>query len=296
MKYLKRVVIPVLLIACIMLAGCASSRQQKNIIVGSKDYTEQFIMGNILALFIEEHTNFSVTLRDNIVTHVIFAAIGTGAVDVYVEYTGTIYASHLRRTGTHDPDEVYDISARELMDRYDLRILDPLGFNNTFGLAMRTETAAEHNIITFSDLAEVSSEFIFGGSAEMIGRSDGLPNVQRVYDMQFKGTKFAEEKDRYTVLMNDEAQVIEIHSTEGMLAVHDVLVLEDDKNAFPPYYGVVLIRNEIAEEHPELIELLDRLSGTLTDDIVRDLNYRADVLGMSPRDVAEAFLRENNLI
>jgi len=295
MKFLKHILIPILLVSFVLSAGC-SPKQQGSIIVGSKDYTEQFIMGNILALYIEAHTNFSVTLRDNIVTHVIFAAISTGAVDVYVEYTGTIYGSHLRRSGSSDPDEVYDISARELMERYDLRILDPLGFNNTFGLAMRTETADEFNIVTFSDLAEVSSEFIFGGSAEMIGRSDGLPSVQRVYDMNFKATIFAEEKDRYTVLMNDDAQVIEIHSTEGMLAVHDVVVLEDDKNVFPPYYGVVIIRNELAEEHPELIELLDKLSGTLTDDIVRELNYRVDVLGESPRDVAEAFLRDNNLI
>jgi len=295
MKFTKQLLIVLLLIVCLLPVGCGSN-QQESIIVGSKDYTEQFILGNMLALLIEDNTDLSVTFQTNMASHVIFAAISTGALDVYVEYTGTIYGSHLMRSEAKTPDEVYDISAEELRDRFDLLMLDPLGFNNTYGLAMRADTAARYNIRTYSDLAEVSSDFIFGGSAEIIGRNDGLPNLQKVYGMNFKGTRFAEEIERYSVLMNDEAQVIEIHSTEGMLTEHDVVVLEDDKHSFPPYYGVILIRNEIAEKHPELLEVLERLSGAITDEAIRILNHKVDVLDESPRDVAEAFLRENGFI
>lgn len=284
-----------LLVICGMLAGC-SRPQRESIVVGSKDFTEQHILGYVLTLLIEANTDLDVTYRSNMASHVIFAAIRTGAVDVVADYAGTVYGYYLGFSYTRAPGEVLDISARELGERYNLLMLDPLGFNNTFALAIKPGAAAEYNIKTFSDLAEVSYNFIFSGSAEIISRNDGLPNLQRVYGMRFKETRVAHEIERYAAIMSGEVQVTEVFATDGMIKEYDLVVLEDDKNALPPYYGVIIIRGETAEKHPELLEILGRLAGMLSDDIMRGLNYRVDVLDENPKDVAESFLRNNNFI
>jgi osmoprotectant transport system substrate-binding protein len=227
---------------------------------------------------------------------VIFAGIRTGVIDLYVEYTGTIYASYLTLSHTDDPKEVHEISERELSSRYNLLMLDPLGFNNTFCLAVRTDIATQFNLRTFSDLATVSSELIIGGSTEFLTRFDGLPNLKKLYDMSFKDEVVLSGTERYTAIAANEIQVTDAFSTDGLLLEHDLVVLEDDKSFFPPYEGVIIIRQDAAEEHPELLDVLEKLAGRLSDDVMRDLNYRVDVLGESPSDVAEWFLRENGFI
>ena len=283
------------MIACILLAGC-SEEEKETITVGSKDFAEQYILGNMLTLLIEENTNLAVTYNDNMASHVIFAAITTGVVDVYIDYTGTIYGYYLNNSESKSAEEVYEISARELMENYDLRLLGLLGFNNTFNLAVRQDTAAEFNLRTFSDLARVSSDMVFGGSAEIINRNDGLPNLKILYDMSFKEERIFHNDERYHAIINNEVQVAEVFATDGQIKEYDLVVLEDDKNFFPPYHGVIVIRNEIVERHPELLEVLGKLEGILTDEIMRGMNFRVEVLGESPRDVAEEFLQSNGLI
>jgi len=293
MKMLRLLLI--IIFVCVLAAGC-SGEEKETIVVGSKDFTEQFILGNMLTLLIESNTNLSVTFNENMASHVIFSAMGTGLVDVYADYTGTIYGYYLNRSESKDAQEVYDVSARDLMERYDIKMLGKLGFNNSFNIAVRQETAAEFNLRTISDLAEVSHSLIYGGSAEGQSRNDGLPNLKRHYNMTFKREMVFHEEDRYAAIYNDDVQVSEVYSTDAQILVHDLVVLEDDKNYYPPYHGVILIRNEVAQRHPELVEVLRKLEGLLTDDIMRGLNYRVDFLDEHPRDVAESFLRENNLI
>jgi len=278
-----------------ILAGCANI-EKESIIVGSKDFPEQYILGNMLGLLIEANTDLEIIHKDNMASHVIFAAIGSGAVDVYIDYTGTIFGSYLNNSGQKSAEEVFDISARELRERYDLLLFEPLGFNNTFCLAVRRDTAEQYNLRTFSDLAEVSADFIFGGSAEIISRNDGLPNLKRLYDMSFKEERTLHDVLRYEAIANNEIQVTEAFSTDALLSEFDLVVLEDDKNFFPPYHAVIIIRKDILEKHPELAEVLDKLTGLITDNVMRGLNFRADVLGEDPRDVAESFLEEHNLI
>jgi osmoprotectant transport system permease protein len=278
-----------------VLPGCAGP-QKETIIVGSKDFPEQDILGNMLVLLIEAHTDLAAIHIDNMASHVVFSAIGTGAVDVYIEYTGTIYGSFLGLSDTNDATEVYDISAAMLAQRYDLRLLGLLGFNNTFGLAVRQDTAQQFGLQTFSDLARVSSDMTFCGSAELINRRDGLPNLMILYDMSFKESIALHDRQRYEALLNDEAQVAEIFSTDGLLFEYDLVVLEDNKNFFPPYHAVIVARNEILEKHPELIAVLDLLTGKLPDEVMRALNHRVDVGNESPRTVAETFLRAIGLL
>ncbi|MCL2628888.1 MAG: glycine/betaine ABC transporter substrate-binding protein [Oscillospiraceae bacterium] len=277
-----------------VLAGCSADKE--TIVVGAKYFTEQEILANVLELLIEEHTKLGTVSRTNMSSHVIFAAVTSGAIDVYIDYTGTIFGSYLNHTDDLSAQEVFDISSRELEVQHDLRLLSPLGFNNTFCLAVRPETAEQFNLRTFSDLALVSSELIFGGSAEILYRYDGLPNLKLVYNMSFKDElEFADEA-RYQAIVDDIVQVTEAFSTDGLLMAHDLVVLEDDKHFFPPYEGVVVIRGEIAEKHPELVDVLSKISGVFTDYIMRNLNYRVDVQGEDPREVARSFLKDNGFI
>jgi len=290
----KAWLIVAILIICGMLFGC--STESINIVVGAKDYTEQYILGNILAILIEDNTDIDVTLTTDLASEVIFAAMRTGAVDVYVEYTGTIYGSYLTHTETRSPDEVFDITSRAIMDAYDLHMLDPLGFNNSYALAVSFETATEYGLRTISDLAGVSENFIIGASAEFLMRSDGIPNLSRLYEMSFSSEKIVDGIARYAAIGNNEIQVTEAFTTDGHLLAHALIVLEDDKSFFPHYQGVVIVREEILDANPELRAVLDKLSGQITDDIMRTLNYRVDVRGETPESVARSFLLDNGLI
>ena len=275
-----------------VLYGCA--QKEPDIVVGTKDFTEQYVLGNILVLLIEAHTNLTVAYINDLASDVIFAGVRTGVIDLYVEYTGTAYGSYLRLSETLNAEEVYETSVRELYERYNLRMLDKLGFNNTFSLAVRTDIAAQYSLRTISDLAQVSSNLTFGGSSEFLSRFDGLPNLKKHYGMNFAEEIIMDGIARYNAIANDEVQVIAAFSTDGTLLNFDIVVLEDDLGFFPPYHGAIIIRNETAETHPELLNVLQLLAGELTNEVMRGLNYRVDVLGELPGTVAEEFLKENN--
>ncbi|MCL2754497.1 MAG: hypothetical protein FWD35_02115 [Oscillospiraceae bacterium] len=287
---------------CFALVSCDNQPAPPDIKIGAKDFTEQYILAHMFALLIEGNTNLTAAVNYNLASEVIFASVRTGVIDLYVEYTGTIYGSYLHQTEQKLPHEIYDIASREIAQRHDLQLLPVLGFDNTFALAVTQELAQQHNLRTISDLAKVSQDMVFGGGAEILVRNDGLPNLKRLYQLEF-----AEELNvdalyvsygmsRYTALADDDIQVTEVFATDGILKEHNLVVLEDDKNYWLAYEGAVVIRNDILEKHPQLADILNKLVGLLTGDVMRDLNHKADILGEAPRDVAEAFLRENNLI
>ena len=281
-------------LVCGFIFGCSGSK--KEIVVGTKDFTEQYILGNILEIYIEKNTDINVTLKTDLSSDVVFAAIRTGVVDLYVDYTGTIYGNYLVRSETRSPEEVFDFAKRTLLNNYNLHMLDPLGFNNSYDLAVSRSTADEFGLKTISDLAGVSEHFVIGGSAEFLTRNDGLPNLKIIYNLGFKSERAIDGVNRYDAISANDVQVSEVFTTDGHLLLHDLVVLEDDKKFFPPYQGVIILRNEISENFPELIALLESLSGILTDDVMRGLNYRVDIHDESPRDVAMYFLTRNNLI
>lgn len=277
-----------------ILSGCA--KKENSIIVGAKNYTEQDVLGNILTLLIQDNTELKVTYKNQMGSNILFSAMQSGDIDVYVDYSGTVYGNYLKYSEMKSSDEVYDISVKELKEKYKLLMLSPLGFNNTFCLAVTPQTASEHNIKTYSDLAKVSPNFIFGGGFEILNRNDGIPELKKAYNLSFKEEKAIEGVLRYTAIQNNETQVTEAYSTDGMLLEYDLVVLEDDKSFFPPYVAAPIIREETAEKYPELLPLLDKLTNTLTDETMRDLNYKVDVLKENPKDVALAFLKSNSLV
>ena len=284
-----------------VLAGCSGSKG--SVVIGAKDYTEQYILGNILALLIEHNTDIDVTLKVDLGSNMIFAGLIADTLDIYVEYTGTIYANHLNFYDSHSDfneaasgDAIFKITKEALMEDHNILMLNRLGFNNTYALAVRSDTAAEFNLRTISDLANVSSDFLFGGGNEILNRSDGIPTLKILYDMSFRAEVVLNGNDRYYAIAENDVQVIEAFSTDGMLLEYSLVVLEDDKHFFPPYHAVPIIRNEIAKKYPEVVDVLNKLVGIMTDEVMRNLNFKVDVIGQDPRDVAEEFLKEMNLI
>ena len=276
------------------IAGCSS--KEEAIVVGAKDFTEQDILGNIITVLIEENTNLKVEYKQEMPSNILFAAIRRGDVDICIDYTGTVYGNYLDYSDIKDAEEVYNISAEELLEKYNLLMLTPIGFNNTYCLAVRPDTATEYNLKTFSDLAKVSKDFVFGGTFEILNRNDGIPELKKAYDLEFKEELALEGILRYSAIENNKTQVTEAFSTDGMLVEYGLVVLEDDKNFFPPYQAVPIIKSETAQAYPELLTVLDSLTNTLNDDIMRDLNYKVDVLKENPRNVAIEFLKDSGLI
>ena len=279
----------------VVLSGCAR-RDGNVIVIGAADYTEQFILGYVMQILIDETTDFNTRLVSNLSNTVLFTAFTTGSVDLYIEYTGTIYGSFFGYTEIRTPDEVFQITRDGMRTRHNVRMLERIGFINTYAMAVRPDTAQQFNLRTITDLARASPELTLGATIEFVNREDGLLGIQRVYGVNFRNVIPLQGALRYTALMNDEIQVTSAFSTDGMLLRHQLVVLEDDLAFFPPYHAVVMIREETAQEFPELVTVMNRLIGTLDDYSMRELNYRVDVLHESPAAVARSFLRNAGLI
>lgn len=272
---------------------------KNNITVASKNFTEQIILGNMYADLIEANTDYNVTRKVNLGgTDVAFKALDAGEVDMYVEYTGTFLMNILKQEMPNsNKDEIYERVKSEAKSKYNLDVLDPLGFNNTFALAVKKDFAKEKNLKTISDLARISNEVIFSHTIEFGNRNDCLIGLLKAYpDLKFKDTIPVDGGLRYTSLENDKCQVINAFTTDGLLKSFDLHVLEDDKDFFPPYYAFPLVNSKLLEEKPELKTLFNSLKGVIDDKTMIELNYKVDKLGETPESVATNFLKEKNLI
>ncbi len=284
------------MIAVTLLAGCGGNKKN-TIVVTSKNYNEQLIMGNVLAILIEENTDLNVERKLNLGgTNVAFEAIRNGSVDLYVEYTGTGYVSIMNRETTKDTRKAYEEMKKYYNDEFDIAVLTPLGYNNTYALATRRDIIERYNLKTISDLARVSNELVIGTTFEFAEREDGYIGLQKSYDLYFKDSKSVDGALRYQAIANGNTDVTDAFTTDGLLKMFDLVLLEDDLNFFPPYYAVPIVRNEIIETHPEVKIQLERLGGIIDEEMMIDMNYKVDKYGQDPARVAEEFLRENGLI
>jgi len=290
-----------------LAAGCGSSgggsqnTGSDTIVVGSKNFTEQIIVGNMVADLIEANTDLNVVRKMNLGgTSVCFEALKKGSaengIDAYVDYTGTGLVDILGEEPTTDSDKAYNTVKQDFKDKWDLVWLEPWGFNNTYTLAVKEDFAAKNNLKTFSDLAKISDQLVLGASMEFLERKDGYPGLKDVYGFNFKDTKSMDIGIRYTAIDNDEIQVMDPFATDGLLISHHLKILEDDKNFFPPYYAAPVIRGDVLEKHPELEDILNKLAGQISDEEMQQLNYQVDGEGEDAAKVAEAFLEEKGLI
>ena len=293
----------VIIATCICLVGSfvytnlGGKSDKISINIGSMDFSEQETLNYMLKYLIEKNTDIEVTQSLSLgSSSIVLDAMNTGDIDMYVDYTGTIYGSVLGLEPNSDVDEVYNTVKEEMKKRYDLTVLEPLGFNNTYTLAMKKDTAAKYNIETISDLCKHSKELTLSPTLTFVERKDCLVGLQETYPLQFKDVIPIDGSPRYTALLNNECDLVDAYSTDGLLKKFDLKVLKDDKSFFLPYHAIPVINERIQDECPEIIEVINQLQDYLNEGVMVDLNYQVDEEKQKPKDVAYNFLLENNLI
>jgi osmoprotectant transport system substrate-binding protein len=282
-----------------VLAGCGKGSKAGQVTVGSKDFTESILLGEIVAQLIEGNSDIKVTRKLNLGgTKVNFDGVKGGDLDMYVDYDGTAYGIHLGHTEPiTDPDKIFDQVKKETEEKFKLTWSQPFGFNNTYALAMPRKLAEQYNIKTYADLAAHSDKFVFGTTNEFMGRkADGYDPMVEKYGFKFKDVKTMTAGLRYPAIEQNEIQVMDAYATDGKLKEFDMVILEDDKKFFPPYNGAVLVRMDTLEKNPGLLDVLNKLGGAMTDEIMQDLNYRVDVKEEAVEAVAKDFLTTKGLV
>ncbi len=278
------------------LAACGGGGD-KTITVASKDFTEQFILGEMYAQLLE-NAGFTVERKLNLGgTPVAHQALLDGQIDVYPEYTGTGLLTVLKLGVMSDPQAVFDAVKQGYADQFSLVWLDPAPMNNTQALAMTKPRAAELGITTFSDMVANADQLVLIGPPEFAEREDGVPGLKRVYgDFQFKDFLTVDPGLRYQALLNGEADVVVAFGTDGELAAYDLLSLVDDKGLYPPYQVAPVIRQAVLDANPEIADILNKVAPLLTNETMQRLNNEVSGNGREPADVAKEFLVAQGLI
>jgi osmoprotectant transport system permease protein len=260
------------------------------IVVGSKDFTESVILAEILAQSLEGQ-GITVTRQFELGGNLPHDSLIAGQIDVYPEYTGTAYTAILKRPPITDPQAVYDTVKGDYVARYDLAVSPPLGFANDFAILVRGDVARENDLRTISDAVPLARNWQAGFGQDFMSRSDGYPGFVITYGFAF--AKQPREMDlslTYRALRSGELDIIAGNSTDGLIAVLDLIQLEDDKGYFPPYEAVYVARSDI---YDRIAKTLDRLNNSITTDEMRRMNYEVDGNKRTPAAVAAEWLAKH---
>jgi osmoprotectant transport system substrate-binding protein len=277
-----------------MLSGCIFI-EKDSLRLGSRNNTESIILSHIMGQLIEDKLGIEVLYKENLGgSNVVWNAMTNGHIDVIPDYTGTIVVTYYHEEpGT--AEETLEATKR-LVETDGIVALNTFGFNNTYTLAFDEAKAEELGVVTFSDFAKYSQDFVLGSVFEFIDRPDGLPGFQKEYGIEFKDIKGMDHGMMYRSISAGEVDVINSYTTDGQLQIHDLRVLEDDKSYFPPYHALPLVRKETLKEYPELEEVLGLLEGMIDEEAMQIMNGKVDNDGMMVEHVAEEFLIESGLI
>jgi len=258
----------------------AQQAPRHSVTIASKPFGESYILAEMFAQLLESR-GFPVTRRFGFgATEVAFGALQKGSIDVYPEYTGTgliaVLRDSLPDSVARDPVRVFAHVSHEFDKRWGMRWLAPLGFENTYAIAVRKETAARYSLKTLSDLARAGNNLDAGLTADFIGRPDGLAGLRKAYQLNFKSVRSLSPALKYQALAEGGVDVVDGYSTDGLLARYDLVVLQDDRQFFPPYQAAALIGRRLASD-PEAVSTLSLLSGRLDERVMRSLNQRVEV-------------------
>ena len=292
---MTRILIIALIVISVTMVGCS---RKDTITIGSKDFSENMILGEMFAQIIEANSDIKVNRKLNLGgTFVCFEAIKNGDIDIYPEYTGTGLTAQLKMDVISDAEETYNIVSDEFDKQFKITWLKPLGFNNTYTLAVTKEVYEKYAVETYSDLATVSSELVFGAEHEFFDRQDGFDGLVEAYDMKFKGDPMKMNVAlKYQAIGNGNMDVTDAFATDGAIKQYELKILIDDKGFFPPYYAAPIIRNKTLDKYPELKDTLNKLAGAIDDQAMTDLNYKVDVEGKDIAKVAKEFLQDKGFI
>ena len=277
------------------LISCGSER--KTIVVGSKNFSEQALLGEILAQHIEARTHLPVTRRFYLAgSYICQQALLAGRIDTYVEYTGTALTAILHDPIEKDPSAVFGRVKSEYQQRFRLDVLPSLGFNNTFAIVIRGEDARRLNLKSMSDAASHAPQWRAGFGYEFMERPDGYEGLARIYGLRFaEPPRILDLGLLYRALLEKQVDLVAGNSTDGLLSARDLVILADDKHYFPPYEAVPIIRSETEARHPEVGAAIAELGGKISDEEMRKMNFAVDGQHRDAADVAREFLHAKGL-
>jgi osmoprotectant transport system permease protein len=242
----------------------AQAARSRPVVVASKPFGESYLLAEMFAQLLEAR-GFVADRRLGLgATEIAFSALKSNRIDVYPEYTGTGLLAILGERPSPDPRQVYRQVAREFRSRFGTRWLPPLGFQNTYAIAVRRETAVRFRLRTLSDLSRVSPTMRAGLTPDFIGRADGLPGLEKAYGIRFRSVRALLAAVKYQALAAGEVDVIDGYSTDGFIVRYDLVVLKDDRGFFPPYEAAALTSAAFVREVPAGVAALTELSGRLT--------------------------------
>ena len=292
----NRAQIGALVVVLASLFACTPSHQDR-IVIGSKNFTEQLILGEILAQHIASKTHIPVDRRFYLAgTFICQQSILAGRIDIYPEYTGTALTAILKRQPGNNSHQVYDMVKREYASRFHLAIGPPLGFNDTFAIEVRGDDARRLHLATISETATYTPHWRPGFGYEFMERPDGFKGLVATYNLHFAEPPRIMDLGLLTRALKDkQVDLIAGNTTDGLISAFDLFVLEDDRHYFPPYEAVPVVREETLGLHPEVRGVLSDLAGKISDRDMRELNYAVDGQHRDAKQVVSTFLRTKGL-
>jgi osmoprotectant transport system substrate-binding protein len=287
-----------LLAVLLLLPVMSCERHTNRIVVGSKNFTEQLILGELFAQIIEARTHLPVERRFNLAgTFICQQAILAGRIDIYPEYTGTALTAVLKEKPSVDKQDVYRRVQQSYETRFGLSVGPPLGFDDTFAMVIRGDDARRLDIKTLSQASAFTPHWRAGFGYEFMERPDGYKGLVASYGLRFAEAPRIMDLGLITRALKDhQVDIIAGNNTDGLIPALDFFVLEDDHHYFPPYEAVAIMRGEMLKSHPEVGAALGGLAGAISDDDMRRLNYAVDGEHRDSTEVVREFLRQRKLI
>lgn len=307
LKWLEKAKLRTILVAfAVMVLGLGASyapsiiphKEKDNLVIAGKLGPEPEILANMYKILIEENTDMTVTVKPNFgKTTFLYEALKKGDIAIYPEFTGTVTESLLKPAPqvSHDPVAVYQAARDGIKQQDDLALLRPMAYQNTYAVAVPKKIAQEYGLKTISDLKKVEGQLKAGFTLEFNDREDGNKGLQKVYGLHLQVSTM-EPALRYQAIQSGDIQITDAYSTDAELARYDLVVLEDDKQLFPPYQGAPLMKAELLKKHLELEVVLNKLAGKITADQMSQLNYQVGVEGKPANQVARDFLVKEGLL
>ncbi|HEY9801139.1 MAG TPA: glycine betaine ABC transporter substrate-binding protein [Leptolyngbyaceae cyanobacterium] len=269
-----------------------------DITVASKDFTEQDILGEILAQQIEDATNLKVARRPRLGgSFVCHSAILAGKIDAYIEYTGTAFTGILKQPVINDPQVVYEKLKQAYAQQFKLEVMPSLGFENTFAIIVRGEDAKRYKIQTLTEAAEYTPQWRGGFGYEFLEREDGFPGLAKTYGLKFsKPPQIMDLGLIYRALIQKQVDMVAGNSTDGQISRLGLVVLKDDKKYFPPYEATPIVRQETLIKYPQLKTAIAQLTGKISADEMRQLNYLVEGELQDIKQVVREFRKSKGLL
>lgn len=282
-------------VMALSLAGCG--KEKKEITIGTSNFTEVNILGNIYKELIESNTDIAVNTSFGLNgASFCFAALEKGDIDMFVEYTGTALSNLLEQPLDTDPGRVYETVSALMQKDHKIHTSQPLGFNNTYVMSVKPETAEKFELKTLSDLIAKSDQLRLGCTVEFVDREDCLPLLESEHGVKFKEVNGLDASVRYTAIDSGKVDVVDAFSTDALLYKLGLVTLEDDISFFPPYYACNFVRQDTLDKYPELNDVLSKLDGQIDEKTMAGMNSAVDVDGKSAEEVAHQFLEEKGLL